>query len=220
MKAALTLMTIATMAISSTLAIDPYINIATNITGDPIDGFSEYLKQNNNTVSWAPQVKYLSSLARGFIQGYRRGMYKDNNYRVSASCFDRNTTLSITKVFDSVTTLNFDVTSSISEIIYALKSIADNCDYDESLYDYLSYCYEGDMCEPQNMLGTLLKKVFQVTTIANDLAQVYAEGLPNDQSSSAIIEDFGERMGANVGKLLRYATEFDPNIISNSMLYE
>lgn len=96
MKAALTLMTIATMVISSTLAIDPYTNVATNITGDPIDGFSEYLKQNNNTVSWAPQVKYLSSLARGFIQGYRRGMYKDNNYRVSANCFDRNTTLAIT----------------------------------------------------------------------------------------------------------------------------
>lgn len=76
------------------------------------------------------------------------------------------------------------------------------------------------MCEPQNMMGTLLKKVFQVTTIANDLAQVYAEGLPNDQSSTSIIEDFSERLGSNVGKLLRYATEFDPNMISVDHLYQ
>ncbi len=78
MKAALTLMTIATMAISSTLAMDPNTVVSANITSNPLDGFPE-LKQNNNTISRAPQVRYLSSLARGFIQGYRRGMYKDNN---------------------------------------------------------------------------------------------------------------------------------------------
>ena len=76
------------------------------------------------------------------------------------------------------------------------------------------------MCEPQNMMGTLLKKVFQVTTIANDLAQVYAEGLPKESSSSNDIEDFAERLGSNVGKLLRYATEFDPNMINTQQLYQ
>lgn len=101
----------------------------------------------------------------------------------------------MTSVLDAATSLSFDWNSQLSNLIYSLKTIADNCEYDESLYDYLTYCYEGDMCEPQNMMGTLLKKVFQVTTIANDLAQVYAEGLPNDQSSTGVIEDFGERMG-------------------------
>ena len=76
------------------------------------------------------------------------------------------------------------------------------------------------MCEPQNMMGTLLKKVFQVTTIANDLAQVYSEGLPKESSSSNDIEDFAERLGSNVGKLLRYATEFDPNMINTQQLYQ
>ena len=101
-----------------------------------------------------------------------------------------------------------------------MKAITDNCEYDESLYDYLTYCYEGDMCEPQNMMGTLLKKVFQVTTVANDLAQVYAEGLPSEEAPSGGIEDFGERLGSNVGKLLRYATEFDPNMINAEHLYQ
>ena len=70
------------------------------------------------------------------------------------------------------------------------------------------------------MMGTLLKKVFQVTTIANDLAQVYSEGLPKESSSSNDIEDFAERLGSNVGKLLRYATEFDPNMINTQQLYQ
>jgi hypothetical protein len=56
MKAALNVMTIATMVISSTLAIDPRASVATNFTGsdpipidfipidaNPIDKFSEYL---------------------------------------------------------------------------------------------------------------------------------------------------------------------------------
>ena len=141
-------------------------------------------------------------------------MYKDNNYRVASNCFDSKTQTAMTSVLDSTSTLVFDWNSQLSNIIFALKTITDNCEYDESLYDYLTYCYEGDMCEPQNMMGTLLKKVFQVTTIANDLAQVYAEGLPSDKASSNDIEDFAERLGSNVGKLLRYATEFDPNMIS------
>jgi hypothetical protein len=60
-------------------------------------------------------------------------MYMDNNNRVAANAFDTNTTLAITKVFDSVTTLNFDPTSLISEIICSLNFISDNCDYNESL---------------------------------------------------------------------------------------
>ena len=126
----------------------------------------------------------------------------------------------LTSVLNGASTFNFDWNSQLSNLITSMKAITDNCEYDESLYDYLTYCYEGEMCEPQNMMGTLLKKVFQVTTVANDLAQVYAEGLPNEQAPTGIIEDFGERLGSNVGKLLRYATEFDPNIINTDQLYQ
>lgn len=214
MKAALTLLTLATVAISSTQAV-AYDQTVSNTAIIDIPQVAQ-----NATTSWAPQVRYLSALARGFIQGYRRGMYKDNNYRVANNCFDQSTQNAFTSVLDASSKLSFDWNTQLSNLIYTLKSVTDNCEYDESLYDYLTYCYEGDMCEPQNMMGTLLKKVFQVTTIANDLAQVYAEGLPNETSSTGILEDFGERMGANVGKLLRYATEFDPNQINVEKLYE
>ena len=206
MKVALTLMTLATMAISGIQAL----------SFDQIP----FLAQNGTITSWGPQVRYFSAIARGFIQGYRRGMYKDNNYRVSNNCFDKTTQTALTNVLDGASRMNFEFNSQLSNIITSLKAITDNCEYDESLYDYLTYCYEGDMCEPQNMMGTLLKKVFQVTTVANDLAQVYAEGLPSEEAPSGGIEDFGERLGSNVGKLLRYATEFDPNMINAERLYQ
>ena len=164
MKAALSLLTLATVAISSTQAV-AYDQTVSNT------GITDMPQLNQNaTTSWAPQVRYLSSLARGFIQGYRRGMYKDNNYRVSNNCFDQSTQIAFTSVLDASSKMTFDWNTQLSNLIYTLKSVTDNCEYDESLYDYLTYCYEGDMCEPQNMMGTLLKKIFQVTTIANDLA--------------------------------------------------
>ena len=58
-----------------------------------------------------------------------------------------------------------------------------------------------------------MKKVFQVTTVANDLSQMMAEGLPTEDNKPQVIEDWFDRFGSNFGKLLRYATEFDPNIV-------
>ena len=162
MKVASTLLTLATIAISGATAV----NWDQTITQNNTNGTGPIPKP----LTWGPQVKYFSALARGFIQGYRRGMYKDNNYRVANNCFDKTTQNALTSVLDGASTLSFDWNSQLTNIIYSLKAITDNCEYDESLYDYLTYCYEGDMCEPQNMMGTLLKKVFQVTTIANDLA--------------------------------------------------
>ena len=97
MKVALTLMTLATMAISGTQAAQSYDQIQI-----------PFLAQNGTITSWGPQVRYFSALARGFIQGYRRGMYKDNNYRVSNNCFDKTTQNSITSVLDGYSTFNFD----------------------------------------------------------------------------------------------------------------
>ena len=69
------------------------------------------------------------------------------------------------------------------------------------------------MCEPQNMIQTILKKVFQVTTVANDFTQMFGEALPKEDSKPQDIEDWFDSFGSNFGKLLRYATEFDPNVI-------
>ncbi len=166
MKIPFTLLTLATIAISGTQSVE-FDHILS--VDESID--LPQLTQNGTILpSWGPQVRYFSALARGFIQGYRRGMYKDINYRVANNCFDKTTQTALTSVLDGASSLNFDWNSQLSNLITSIKAITDYCEYDESLYDYLTFCYEGEQCEPQNMMGTLLKKVFQVTTIANDLA--------------------------------------------------
>jgi hypothetical protein len=105
-------------------------------------------------------------------------MYKTMNYKVDDKCFGPVTQTAIVQTFDDWGTPNFDWNKELNNLMTVIRQVTDFCEYDESLYDYLNYCYQGDMCEPQNMVQTLLKKVFQVTTIANDFAQIYMEGLP------------------------------------------
>lgn len=138
-------------------------------------------------------------------------MYKETNYKVPDACFGSETQGLLVTVFDDWGTTKFDWGMEIVNIQKALLLITDNCEYDEALYQYLTFCYEGESCDIPVMFNTLLKKVFQVTTVANDIAQVFMEGLPTEKSSKAEIENFAERVGTNVGKILRYATDFDPS---------
>ena len=97
--------------------------------------------------------------------------------------------------------------------------ITDFCEYDESLYDLLTYCYEyEEACDPPTMMQTLLKKVFQVTTVANDFAALMQQGIPTEKSAIFDIEEFFERVGSKTGKLIRYATDFDPKLLINKAM--
>lgn len=204
MKAFAALLTIATVAMTSQAAdviIFPQANL-----------------KNSTNSAWAQSTRFISASARGFILGYRKGMYRTNNYRIDDRCFGSETQNAIVDTFQNWDAKNFDWNREATNLMLVVRQVTEYCEYDESIYDYLNYCYQGDMCEPQNMVQTLLKKVFQVTTVANDFAQIYMEGLPTEADPVDKIEDFGERVGINLGKLLRYATEFDPNQIS--ILYQ
>ena len=180
--------------------------------GNILDTLRPQQSNQRDLVKLRNQVKFMSHAGRGFISGYRRGMYKEINFRVDAKCLDGDTQQYIVDALDNFG-FEIDWQSEILNIGNALNNIVDYCLFDESLNDYLAYCYEVEMCEPQIMMQTLLKKVFQVTTVANDLAQMMGEGLPTEENKPQVIEDWFDRFGSNYGKLLRYATEFDPNII-------
>ena len=188
----------------------PANRLTTNSTTALDRGMTE---QNGDSIKLAKLVKFMSHAGRGAIGGYRRGMYKDINFKVEAKCLDGDTQKYIVDAFDIFGTTGFDWNTEILAIGTALNNIVDYCYFDESINDYLTYCYEVEMCEPQIMIQTILKKVFQITTVANDFAQMFGESLPKEDSKSKDIEDWFDRFGSNVGKLLRYATEFDPNVI-------
>jgi hypothetical protein len=68
-------------------------------------------------------------------------------------------------------------------------------------------------CSLNTMMQTLLKKVFQVTTVANDLAQLVNGDKPGATDYVAV-QAFYLPVGNAIGKLLRYATNFDPTILN------
>ena len=116
-------------------------------------------------------VRYVSAAARGYISGYKKGLYKMNRYLVDSNCFNQKTQSLVINAFDSFGSPGFNWSDEILSIGSALNMIVDYCEYDETLYDLLAYCYDYELaCDPANVLQTLLKKVFQVTTIANDFA--------------------------------------------------
>ena len=43
------------------------------------------------TTPFATTVSFVSNIMRGAIQGYKKGMYKDANYKVTELCFGTNT---------------------------------------------------------------------------------------------------------------------------------
>ena len=62
------------------------------------------------------------------------------------------------------------------------------------------------------MIGAIMKKVFQLTTVANDFAQIFMEGVPKITDAASVVQTFFDRIGTNMGKLLRYAVDFDPTL--------
>ena len=222
MKAFAAIMTIATVAMSTQAFKfnlgSIYYPQSDNNTGSK---FNFTVNANDSTPAFknktasAQEVRYLSSLLRGFIQGYRRGMYKESNYKVAKECFDDTTQVALESIFDSWNGYSIDWKGQGFNVMLAMKNIGDWCEYDEVLYDYMTYCFEGDMCEPSIMMGTLLKKIFQVTTVANDIAQLMNDGMPVKTDKTSSIQDYGEQWGSNIGKLLRYGTEFDPNMYNS-----
>ena len=99
-------------------------------------------RTTNITFSNADEVRYFGALARGFIQGYRRGMYKENNYRVAKECYDDQTQAAIVSVLDTWNGYTIDWKGQMLNIMIAMKNVNDWCEYDEVIYDYMSYCFD------------------------------------------------------------------------------
>ena len=55
------------------------------------NGMNTALVQQTNVTALANTIRFFSYSARGLISGYRRGMYKDVNYKIDAECFDAKT---------------------------------------------------------------------------------------------------------------------------------
>jgi len=87
MKAILTFACVLAATAYSVVAIPDNRNSVYN--ENPLD--DEMPQQNGDAVKLARQIKFMSHAGRGLIAGYRRGMYKDINFKVDPKCLDGDT---------------------------------------------------------------------------------------------------------------------------------
>ena len=102
--------------------------------------------------------------------------------------------------------------TAIVSLQNALLHLSDWCDFDEALYGYFNFCYNTDNCDLTYMIQALMKKIFQLTTVANDIVQIVMEGFPKKTDTALVISTFYDRIGQDFGTTLRYATDFDPTL--------
>ena len=166
---------LAAIVVMGNAAEDTTTSATTTDTVVKIPDLPPTLTQTAKADPLVDMVAIVSAVARGAITGYRIGMYKATNYVVNPKCFGIETQQLFVQIFD---VSKFDFGTEILAIQNVSLMISDNCEFDESVYDYLTFCYNGEACEVATMVQTLLTKIFQVTTVANDIAQIFMEGLP------------------------------------------
>ena len=145
---------------------------------------------------------------RGLIDGYYEGMYRRPKYAVKKECLDDKAVKDVLVIQNATTQKGFSAETIIVPMADLWFMYIQYCEFDDALYDYAVWCDTND-CTAKYMGQALLKKVFQVTTVANELAAQIAEEKPLETDYKAI-ESYFLKMGSAVGKLLRYATDFDP----------
>ena len=99
-----------------------------------------------------------------------------------------------------------------------LTEIQQGCQFDEALYHYLTFCYNSQQCLLTYMFQTLLSKVFQITTVANDVVQLVVEGIPKTSATATVVEAYASRLGGDIGKVLRYGTNYDPTLFPPTLV--
>ena len=120
------------------------------------------------------------------MTGYYRGMYKSNTYNVNQNCLGTQMLNSVVDLRSAV--LSGDPSKTVNAGLqgyqlyyYFLKF----CDFDDTIDDMLQWCFTQD-CSPQYIGETLLKKVFNVTAIFNNLAQFAMQDQPKENDYMAL----------------------------------
>ena len=85
MKAVLSFLCVFATVAYGAMNNDRYITYNDN----PLD--TGMAQQKGDAVKLAKMVRFFSHAGRGLISGYRRGMYKEINFRIDAKCLDGST---------------------------------------------------------------------------------------------------------------------------------
>ncbi|CDW75292.1 UNKNOWN [Stylonychia lemnae] len=196
------LLLLSTLAIAST--VSGKFSFATLLTKQKLQD-----QPSEADLAFEAKVKSNFAIMKGLIDGYYEGMYKNASYTTQKECLADDSVSSMLIIKKSYDLGNFNLTNVVVPVHQLAYNFIKFCEFDDALYDMYMWCSKND-CSLATSGNTLLKKIFQVTTVANDVAQ-NLNGPKPDVNDYAAITEFWRKFALSIGKLSRYATGFDYN---------
>lgn len=164
---------------------DPLQRIRKDYPNDEKDKWINYDKKNltagerkRREEMWT--IDFTIVKIRGALQGWRRGFYKEYNYKLQEQCLGRDTTKYIYYIGDEFK--HFEIMNIISLVglFYNIYYTFDfHCSIEQWMYDLSNHCFDNN-CEPEQLLKNEMGHVFQVTGALNALAAIYYEEEPKE----------------------------------------
>jgi hypothetical protein len=176
----------------------------------------QYFKDIPDLVNMT-DITFKFRMVHWYLTGFERGIYNDSSIRLNPDCFGD---YYVTKVneyeylfeedpFGNIWQNVFPEISLTYQFIYMFNN---QCDIDETINDFMIYCwYRG--CWPRQILLQSGSKILYVMRAINDAAIIWYEGIPDGKMTEEDLQSWdklSESTGITVAQILQDITGFFP----------
>jgi hypothetical protein len=164
----------------------------------------EYFKDIPDLVNMT-DVSFKFKMAHWFLTGFERGVYNDSSIRLNPECFGD---YYVTKLNEYEYLFEADPFNNIWQNVFPEISLTyqflymfnNQCDIDETINDFMVFCwYRG--CWPKQILLSSGNKILYVLRAINDAAIIWYEGVPEGKMSDEDIQKW-EKLSESTGTTL------------------
>ena len=155
-------------------------------------------------------TRYTASWTRGLYTGFEIGYFHaPANMTLNKDCLGNDWQNLFVETFTGYQQTHFTAVNFTVNSLFLFTSMQNECQFNTAFYRYMTYCYENYQCHPYTMFQTLVAKVFQVTSIVNDMAQLIAGSVPSLTDTQQVVQTYASHIGMDLGKILRLANNFN-----------
>ena len=151
-------------------------------------------------------LDYTLQGARGFYQGFQKGLYKTS--KVDDSCLSKDAEEKIVELFGMIMKQKLDMNhmlSLVSDVMIITQSIQ-SCNM-HTISDIGNFCFRDGVntCTPDKIADNVQKNLFVIMAKFTDISNLAMGGIPKDSEQAF---QFGITLGTNVGSLIRIVLGF------------
>ena len=150
-------------------------------------------------------VRYYMACARGFSDGYGKGLWANESEGTSKECLGESTYKHIAELNKYMKSGNFiEIFKSIGKFYQVSFDIQKNCRFNEISFEVTGFCLNKTHdCRPNTLTANLQANFFKVTAAMNTIAEVmfkeYAnfgnEDITKVDEATRTYTDFGKSLG-------------------------